>query len=225
MRNAFSLMELLIVIVVMGILGGLGYQQMNDITEDSKAATIVDFLKKSEVAVAKTVATTGSIRPDPTESDGSYGDEETLRCFNFTHFSGEAGAAPVPPVAGDPYDIFESAVGGSAGTRDEYAVEFETVLYEEMIKIGFKNKKKGGLYLPGLPRTQILLCSRNGRRFISVLNVKGTLASRVLKEVNKGQRPSVLDGLSTDRKMSIWTNKSPYMYGIDYVDQETTTTN
>jgi prepilin-type N-terminal cleavage/methylation domain-containing protein len=53
MRNAFSLMELLIVIVVMGILGGLGYQQMTEITMDSKAAELKDQLKKIKVGLVK----------------------------------------------------------------------------------------------------------------------------------------------------------------------------
>lgn len=204
-KKGFSLLELIVVLTVMGILATLGYKKYSDIMEESKATQLLDALKKAEMANSKVVAYAGTIRPAPVMDDGSYDSDDVLRCFDF-----------------DDENNYKDLKKSNANPFDSYAKTFHDAFKKELLNVGFKEKKNGGLYVQSDPRSVFYSCYKNGMRFFAISNIKGSVALKTLKEANNGSSVSDADGRGYDKRAAIWKLNSNGVY--EHVTSDVPTT-
>lgn len=202
-KKGFTLLELVVILAAIGILSTLGYKKYTDVMEDSKAASFRDYIGKAEVAYAKVISREGKMRPSSLNSSGdTYENHDSMRCYGFNTEQKEG-------VDQTPYLDLS---GGSTDGMDSYGSVFGKALFEELLNIGFKEKKVSGLYVPGSPRTTFNICSKNGARFFAITNIKGSIALKLNKIINNGMVPSSQDGKAIEKRGAIWKNKNVGIY-------------
>lgn len=195
-KKGFSLLELIVVLTVIGVLSTLGYKKYSEVMENSKASQFADALKKAEMANSKVVSYMGTIRPAPIDSSGDYGDDEALRCYDFRDDKN-----------------YKDLKKGNSNQMDEYAENFYTSFKKELLNVGFKEKANNeGLYVQSDPRSVFYSCYRNGMRFFAISNVKGSIALKLLKQVNNGSSLSDADGRNGDKRLAIWKLNEDNIY-------------
>lgn len=81
MRKGFTLIELLFVLVIIGVIGTLGYQKFMDVTQSAKAEKTASELKAVTIALQRYYKDTGTFplslkylveKPDPSGGDTGY---------------------------------------------------------------------------------------------------------------------------------------------------------
>lgn len=74
MKKAFTLVEILIVVVILGILASIVVPQFATATEDTQRAAISDQVRKVRQAIAVYYVRNGNVYPNITAGNGTWGE-------------------------------------------------------------------------------------------------------------------------------------------------------
>ncbi|HYE63905.1 MAG TPA: type II secretion system protein [Phycisphaerales bacterium] len=73
-RRAFTLVEILIVVVILGILAAIVVPQFSTATEDSQRTAVADQVRKVRQALAVYYVRNGNVYPNIVAGDGTWGE-------------------------------------------------------------------------------------------------------------------------------------------------------
>ena len=207
MKKGFTILELIVVIVIMGILGGIGISQYGATITKAQALKIAGVFEKSEYAY------TVGLKEVKYSLPAFTGDQ--MKCFSF-----QGGANMTTDNMGIISDGIDGTSGnlpaGNEAIRGIKGIPNQTIsnMYRAMDRtvrttlieyLQFKSSEneEAGLHLPDNPMNKIFLCGRRNMTFMVITNVKGDLAANVVKQLNGGA-VSQADGSSGNRRAAAW---------------------